>query len=62
MTRRLLAAARVLRSLLFGVTPTDPVAILTGALLLAGVALAASLWPAARAVRVDPALVLRSDG
>ena len=57
-----LAAGRVLRGLLFGVSPTDPVTILAGAGLLATVALLASLWPAWHATRVDPALVLRNDG
>jgi putative ABC transport system permease protein len=56
------AAGRLLRGLLFGVSPTDPLTILAGAALLGAVALLASLWPATQATRVDPALVLRSDG
>ncbi len=57
-----IAAGRVIRGLLFGVSATDPLTILAGAGLLGTVALLASLWPARHATRVDPALVLRSDG
>ena len=46
-------------SLLFGVRPWDPVTLAAVSVLLLGAALAACLIPAARAVRVDPALVLR---
>lgn len=56
------AAGRVLRGLLFGVTPGDPATIFAAAGLLAAVALLASAWPARHATRVDPALVLRNDG
>ena len=52
---------RLLRGLLHGVSPTDPGALLSGALLLAGVGLVACLLPARRASRVDPAIAMRSE-
>lgn len=56
-----LAASRVTRSLLFGVTPAAPVVYLVtaGALLIA--ALAATLIPARRASRIDPIVSLRNS-
>jgi predicted permease len=56
-----LAATRVLRSMLWGVTTTDPLtlgAVATGLLL---VAVLASLAPAARILRLDPANTLRHE-
>jgi putative ABC transport system permease protein len=55
------AITRMLRALLFGVSPTDPGTFLGVAVLLAVVALIASYLPAARAARVDPAVSLRSE-
>ncbi|MGH8636724.1 MAG: ABC transporter permease, partial [Burkholderiales bacterium] len=52
---------RVLRTLLFGVTPTDPLTFLIVAAVLSGVALAATVAPARRAARVDPLTALRSE-
>ncbi len=52
-------AARALESLLFGVAPTDPVALLLAAALPLAVALAASSLPARRATRVDPVRAIR---
>ena len=49
-----LAVTRLLTSLLFGVAPTDAWSFLAAALLLAAVALAASLAPARQAVSADP--------
>jgi ABC-type antimicrobial peptide transport system permease subunit len=56
-----IAAGRVLRGLLFGVGPTDPIAfaLVTGFLL--AVALTASWLPARRAARADPMVALRND-
>jgi putative ABC transport system permease protein len=54
-------ASRVLRSQLFEVTPTDPLMIASGTLVLAVVACAAGLLPARRASRVDPAVTLRYE-
>jgi putative ABC transport system permease protein len=56
-----LASTRVLESLLFEVTPTDPVTLgAVAGLLLAG-AVAATLWPAHRASKVDPMVALRYE-
>jgi putative ABC transport system permease protein len=56
-----LATTRVLRSLLFEVTPTDPVTLGAVACLLLAVAVAATLWPARRATQVDPMVALRYE-
>ena len=56
-----LGAGRLLRSLLFGVTPTEAMPFVAATLVLVGVALAASLIPAWRAARVDPVVALRYD-
>ena len=56
-----LALTRVLRSLLFSVSPADPVVFGAVALLLAAIAVAACLPPARRATRVDPLEALRSE-
>jgi putative ABC transport system permease protein len=54
-----LVLSRYLRTLLFGVEPTDPIAMLVGAAVIAAVALAACLIPARRATRVDPMAAFR---
>ena len=56
-----LAAARVARSVLFGVTPADPRVFAVAALVLAGAALAAGWLPARAASRVDPLAALRHE-
>src|SRR6201988_1960253 len=56
------AAARVMSSLLFGVTPTDLATFVAVPLLLFIVALVASLVPAHRATKVDPLIALRYQG
>jgi predicted permease len=56
-----LLAARLSAGLLFGVGPSDPVALLTAVVVLAGVAFAGTLLPASRAALVDPAVALRAD-
>ena len=55
------ALTRVMRSLLFGVEPTDPASFAAAAALLVSVALVASYLPARRASRVDPALTLKAE-
>jgi putative ABC transport system permease protein len=55
------ALSRVMRRLLIGVTPTDPLTFGTITLLLTLVAMAACLVPARRATRVDPLIALRTD-
>ncbi len=56
-----LASTRALSSLLFGVTPNDPLTLGSVVVLLAAVAMVASYLPAFRSTRVDPLKSLRSD-
>jgi ABC-type antimicrobial peptide transport system permease subunit len=56
-----LAGARLLRSLLFGVSPTDPLTLTTVTATLVAVALAAAYIPARRATRADAAAILRDN-
>jgi predicted permease len=56
-----LGATRVLASLLFGVSPRDPVVLAVTALALSLVAIVASYVPARRAAAIDPAISLRHD-
>ena len=56
-----LVATRSLRSLLYGVTPTDPAALAAVSAFLLLLAVAAAYAPARRAMRVDPVEVLRGE-
>ena len=56
-----LALARLMRSLLFEVSPNDPLTFSGVAILLLGVALAACYIPARRAARTDPTVALRHE-
>jgi len=53
--------SRFLRSLLFGVSATDPLALAGASLLLIVVALVAAWRPALRASRIDPVIALRAE-
>ena len=53
--------ARFLRSFLYGVAPSDPIALVAAALTLVAIAALASWIPARRAARVDPADALRAE-
>jgi putative ABC transport system permease protein len=52
---------RYLETLLFEVKPADPLTLTVVTSLLLGVAIIAALFPAARAARVDPMVVLRYE-
>jgi putative ABC transport system permease protein len=56
-----LALTRLMRSILYGIAPTDAVTFASVTMLLVAVAAIASLIPAVRATRVDPLEALRSD-
>jgi ABC-type antimicrobial peptide transport system permease subunit len=56
-----LALTRLLETMLYGMSPRDPIVIAGVSLLLAGTALLASWLPARRATRIDPMIVLRSE-
>jgi putative ABC transport system permease protein len=56
-----MAANRIMSSMVYGVTTTDPLTFAAVALLLGIVALAAAYLPARRATRVDPLAALRNE-
>jgi ABC-type antimicrobial peptide transport system permease subunit len=56
-----LALASLLKSLLFGVRPQDPLTLAAVAITVAATGVAACFLPAMRATRVDPLVALRHD-
>jgi ABC-type antimicrobial peptide transport system permease subunit len=56
-----LGLSGVLESLIYGVSPTDPVTVGSVALILTGTAILASLIPAWWVTRIDPVRVLQSE-
>jgi predicted permease len=56
-----LALSRVLQSLVFGISATDPLTLALVVVVVAIVSLCACLVPAGRAVRVDPMVALRAE-
>jgi putative ABC transport system permease protein len=55
------AMTRVIRNLLFGVAPTDPITFGLVSVILSAIALAACAVPARRATNVDPLIALRNE-
>lgn len=56
-----IAATRLVASLLYGVTATDPLTLIGGSMLMLMVAAFASWLPARRAAKVDPMAALRCE-
>jgi len=56
-----LALHRVFASLVYGIGPAEPAPLMFAAAVLLAMALAASSWPARRAMRVDPIAALRQE-
>jgi ABC-type antimicrobial peptide transport system permease subunit len=56
-----LALSRLMASLMYGVSPTDPATLIVVALVLSAVGLLASFVPGRRATRIDPAAALRAE-
>ena len=57
-----MAVTRVMKSLLFEVSPLDPVALAAACVAIVVIGMFAGLVPASRAAKVDPVVTLRNDG
>ena len=55
------AGAQLLRGMLYGIAPSDPLTFVGVAVVLGSVALGANLIPAQRATQVDPLVALRYE-
>jgi putative ABC transport system permease protein len=56
-----LGAAQAAKSLLYGLTPRDPLTLIAAVVVLSAVAAFASFWPAYRASKLDPLIALRYE-
>jgi len=56
-----LVAARSASTLLFGITPSDPLTLLTAVTALAAIALVATYAPTRRATAIEPVAALRNE-
>ena len=56
-----LLAGKAMASLLFGVSPSDPIVIGSSVAVVIVIGLLGSVYPAWKATRVDPVRVLRAD-
>jgi len=56
-----IAATRLVKSYLFGLTASDPLTFAVMTVILATVAIVAGYLPARRAARVDPVIALRNE-
>ena len=56
-----LGAGRILAGILYQVSPTDPLALVSATFMLAAAALLACFFPASRATRVNPMTALRTE-
>jgi putative ABC transport system permease protein len=56
-----LGIGKLLKSLLYGVKPSDPITLACVSILVIGVALCAAFMPARRATTVNPVIALRYE-
>jgi ABC-type antimicrobial peptide transport system permease subunit len=56
-----LFGSRLIRGMLFGVAPQDPVTLVGVAFVMVAIGIAACWLPAMRAARIDPAVAMRSQ-
>jgi len=56
-----LTLARVLRSLIYNVSPADPMTFISVAILVIAIAMLACYLPARRAAKASPMIALRAD-